>query len=93
MKTDLASVVTKEGIYHNNGDICRKRGVRYRDAGGRRLDKPKLNYRFHNENTPEALARVLLRICIDANMDKVESVLKREIAVAVEKAKPQEKEE
>ena len=51
------------------------------------------NYRFHNENTPEALARVLLRICIDANMDKVESVLKREIAVAVEKAKPQEKEE
>lgn len=90
MKTNLASVVTKEEIYHNDGDICRKRGVRYRDAGGRRLDKPKLNYRFHNENTPEALARVLLRICIDANMDKVESALKQEIVISVEKAKPQE---
>ena len=40
------------------------------------MDKRKLNYRFHNPNPPEALGRELLRICIGANMGKVESAVR-----------------
>jgi len=43
------------------------------------LDKRKLNYRFHNPNQPEALERELLQICIDANMKKVESVVRESV--------------
>ncbi len=53
------------------------------------MDKPKLNFRFHNPNTPEELTKILLRVCIDANMKKVESALRKEIVAAEERAKPQ----
>ena len=43
------------------------------------MDKRKLNYRFHNPNQPEALERELLQICIDANMKKVESVVRESV--------------
>lgn len=79
MKTAVANVVTKERISPNFGDICRKRDVRYTNVGGRRVDKPKLNYRFHNSNTPEELTKVLLRICVEANMKKVEAAIKQAI--------------
>ena len=50
-----------------------------RNAGWCRLDKRKLNYRFHNPNPPEALGRELLQICIGANMKKVESAVKESV--------------
>lgn len=41
------------------------------------MDKPKLNYRFHNPNpTDEELTRVLLRICVDANRKKAENAIR-----------------
>ena len=43
------------------------------------MDKRKLNYRFHNPNSPEALGRELLQICIGANMKKVESAVKESV--------------
>lgn len=56
------------------------------------MDKPKLNFRFHNGNTPEAFARVLLNICIDANMERIEAALKRETAAKAEKTDKRENE-
>ncbi len=56
------------------------------------MDKPKLNFRFHDGNTPEALARVLLDICIDANMERIEAAIKRETAIATENADKRENE-
>ena len=46
--------------------------------GGRRLDKPKLNYRFHVTATPEKLIKELLLVCVEANKKKVEDGLKDE---------------
>ena len=41
------------------------------------MDKPKINYRFHNPNpTDEELTRVLLRICVDANRKKAENAIR-----------------
>lgn len=48
------------------------------------MDKPKLNFRFHNPNTPEELTNILLRVCIDANMKKVELIMREEAAVALD---------
>lgn len=42
------------------------------------MDKPKLNFRFHNPNTPEELTKILLSVCVDANMKKVEQVIREE---------------
>ena len=47
------------------------------------MDKPKLNFRFHNPNTPEELTKILLRVCIDANMKKVEQLISDEAAVVL----------
>lgn len=35
----------------------------------------KLNYRFHNLNTVEATADILLKVFIEANSEKVEKVI------------------
>lgn len=46
------------------------------------MDKPKLNYRFHNPNaTDDEFMRVLLRVCIEANRKKAEQAI-RECAMA-----------
>ena len=40
------------------------------------MDRPKLNYRFHNSNrTNEELIKALLSIFIEVNRDKVEAAL------------------
>ncbi len=44
--------------------------------GGRRVDKSKLNYRFHVTATPEKLLKELLLVCVEANKKKVEDGLK-----------------
>ena len=36
------------------------------------MKKKKLNYRFHNPNTAEATADILLKVFIEANAKKVE---------------------
>ena len=41
------------------------------------MTNTKLNYRFHNPNTPEASAEHLLQILIDANRSKVEENIKQ----------------
>lgn len=72
----------------NNGDNCRNGAVKYTiKAGGRRVDKPKLNFRFHNSNSPEALTQLLIRICIDANMEKAERAINEEIALTLDENK------
>ena len=92
MKAGVVNGENTARIIGGYGDNCRNGGVRYRGAGGRRLDKPKLNFRFHNGNTPEALARVLLDICIDANMERIEAAIKRETAAKAEKTDKRENE-
>ena len=73
----------KERNLQLGGDICRNGNVKYTiKEGGRKLDKPKLNFRFHNPNTPEELTKILLRVCIDANMKKVEQIIREESAIA-----------
>ena len=36
------------------------------------MKKRKLNYRFHNPNTAEATAEILLKVFVEANTEKVE---------------------
>lgn len=39
------------------------------------MKKRKLNYRFHNPNTAEVTADYLLKVLVEANMEKVEKVI------------------
>lgn len=39
--------------------ICRNEGVSYC------MDKPKLNFRFHNPNSEEGFVRLLLSVCME----------------------------
>ena len=49
------------------------------------MKEQKLNYRFHNLNTVEATADILLRVFIEANQQKVETVI-RQAAEQADKA-------
>lgn len=55
------------------------------------MDKSKLNFRFHNSNSPESLCRILLKVCIAANMKKVERAVQDEIAAALAENKVEKK--
>ena len=57
------------------------------------MDKPKLNFRFHNPNTPEELTKILLRVCVDANMKKVEHIIREEAASTLDENNTGEKDE
>ena len=37
--------------------------------------KAKLNYRFHNPNTPEVTADYILKILIEVNLKKIDRIL------------------
>ena len=39
------------------------------------MKKKKLNYRFHNPNTAEATADILIKVFIEANSKKVEKAV------------------
>ena len=83
--TDKQKNTNLKGNLSDNGDNCRNSVIDYIiKTGGRKLDKPKLNFRFHNPNTPEELTKILLRVCIDANMKKVEHIIREEAAVALD---------
>ena len=53
MKAEVVNGENSARIIGGYGDICRNGGVRYRGAGGRRLDKPKLNLDFTTEILPK----------------------------------------
>ena len=57
------------------------------------MDKPKLNFRFHNPNTPEEFTKILLRVCIDANMKKVEQLIREEVTDALDASEAESTEE
>ena len=40
--------------------------------------KTKLNFRFHNPNTPEATAEYIIKILIEVNQKKVKRILSEE---------------
>jgi hypothetical protein len=41
--------------------------------------KKKLNYRFHNPNTPEVTADYIIKVLMEANKKKLEQALKEEV--------------
>lgn len=45
------------------------------------MKKKKLNYRFHNPNTAEATADILLKVFIEANSKKVERAVQGGILI------------
>ncbi len=53
------------------------------------MDKPKLNFRFHSSNSAESLTRALLRVCIDANMERVEQLIREEAMMELEESENQ----
>ena len=57
------------------------------------MDKPKLNFRFYNPNKPEELTKILLRVCLDANMKKVEQIIREEAADALDASQSDSTEE
>ena len=50
------------------------------------MAKRKLNYRFHNPNPVEVTAEYILKVMIEANVEKVEKVLHEEMEQRREKA-------
>ena len=55
------------------------------------MDKPKLNFRFHSSNSAESLTRALLRVCIDANMERVESIIREEAIATLDESESNRK--
>ena len=43
------------------------------------MKKRKLNYRFHNPNTAETTAEILLKVLVEANTKKVEKVVQENV--------------
>ena len=41
------------------------------------MKEQKLNYRFHNPNTVEATADILLKVFIEANQQKAEAAIRQ----------------
>ena len=46
------------------------------------MKKRKLNYRFHNPNTAEATAEILLKVLVEVNTKKVEKAVQEEVLTA-----------
>jgi hypothetical protein len=40
------------------------------------VKKPKLNFRFHDPNTAETVADYILKLFIDANLEKIEAAIR-----------------
>ncbi len=50
------------------------------------MKEQNLNYRFHNPNTVEATADILLKIFIEANQNKAEEAIRKATEQEVEPA-------
>lgn len=59
--------------------ICRNEGVTYC------MDKPKLNFRFHNPNKTDEYLKVFLNILLEANMQRIAE----EVSIALEESEKQ----
>ena len=55
------------------------------------MDKPKLNFRFHNPNSAESLTRAVLRVCIDSNIERVASIIREEAIATLDESESQPK--
>ncbi|MCM1295940.1 MAG: hypothetical protein NC311_10400 [Muribaculaceae bacterium] len=49
------------------------------------MDKPKLNFRFHNPNKADVYLKVFLDILLDANMQRIAE----EVSIALEESENQ----
>lgn len=49
--------------------ICRNEGVSYC------MDKPKLNFRFHNPNSEEDFVRLLISVCMETCKGKADEAI------------------
>ncbi len=54
------------------------------------MKQDKLNFRFHNPNTPEETADFLLKICMEANKGKVERAIR---SAAEQEKKPRKRDD
>lgn len=50
------------------------------------IAKRKLNFRFHNPNTPEETAGYILRVLIEANRGKLEQAIQERVWAASQKS-------
>ena len=48
------------------------------------MKKRKLNYRFHNPNTAEATAEILLKVLVEVNTKKVEKAVQEVAEQSIE---------
>ena len=55
------------------GAICRNEGVTYS------MDKPKLNFRFHNPNKEEDFVRLLISVCMETCKGKADEAISAEL--------------
>ena len=69
-------------LCHFRFDIKSEQG----GGGNFTVAKRKLNYRFHNPNPVEVTAEYILKVMIEANVEKVEKVLQEEMEQRREKA-------
>ena len=53
--------------------ICRNEGVSYC------MDKPELNFRFHNPNSDENFVRMLLSVCMETCKKKADDAITAEL--------------
>ena len=53
--------------------ICRNEGVSYC------MDKPKLNFRFHNPNSEENFVRMLISVCMETCKVKADEAISAEL--------------
>lgn len=53
--------------------ICRNEGVSYC------MDKPKLNFRFHNPNSEEYFVRLLLSVCMETCKAKADEAISADL--------------
>ena len=49
-----------------------------------RKEKPNLNYKFHHPN-PEQLSGMILQVCIEANITRIDKILAQEMMENQEK--------
>ena len=54
------------------------------------MKKQKLTYQFHNPNTAEATADMLLKVLIEANAGKVERAIREAVGICADEAECKE---
>lgn len=64
----------------SNNSLAESIELRKTFKGQKMKDKPrKLNYTFHNPNTPEETADFLIKLFVEVNLPKIEAAIKKYI--------------